>query len=485
MSLPSLPDGLITPRQERLLQVIFDPTDGAAERFRAWEQGLDLTDLDKGSYRLYPQLYRRIRDFAPDHPFLQRLKGVFRHTFYRNQLLFRWALEVIDRLTAAGVDCMVLKGASLVGAAGLSSGMRPMADVDLLVPTRDAERAMRAADPAFRVLLDPPELTRAMARLRHGHTARDGNDLQIDLHWRLADVWLPGPNLDRLFWDRAETVTLQGRAIRVLAPTELLYHLVVHGVPRNPTPPIRWIADALELIAAEGERIDWARLVGVARHYRRGLLLGTGLAYLAGTFAAPVPPDTLRTLGEPVDADEQAEFDLLTRNWSPPDHLPAVRRMAHRMLPVLRERLPGHGLVAYMTDACLQPAIVEWVRGLGADFVCEFAPASTIGRMARAELGAVALPPAGQSRLHRFDVAEGRLPVRHVYADLRRSSTGDAGLRVFCTSLRSWPAGAVVLRLDRPGRMLLPDLVGAHAIAPGSACPIWPGLFTADTFRPG
>ncbi|BBK35862.1 hypothetical protein STAQ_09400 [Allostella sp. ATCC 35155] len=485
MSLPSLPDGLITPRQEQLLQVIFGPAEGAEERFRIWEQGLDLTDLDKGSYRLYPQLYRRIRDFAPDHPFLQRLKGVFRHTFFRNQLLFRWALEVIDRLTAANIDCIVLKGASLVSATALSAGMRPMADVDLLVPTRDAERALHAADPGFGGLLDAPDRMRATVLLRHGLTVRDGNDLQIDLHWRLADIWRPGADLDRLFWDRAETVTLQGRAIRVLAPTELLYHLVVHGVPRNPTPPIRWIADALELIAADGERIDWTRLVGVAHHYRRRLLLGTGLAYLAGTFAAPVPPDVLRALGEPVDMDEQAEFDLLTRDWSPPDHLPAARRVAPMMLPVLNERVPGHGLVVYMTDASLRPSILEWVRGLGAEFVCEFSPDSAIGRVVRTQIAAHGPPPAGQLRLLRFEVAEGRLPVRHLYADLRRPSAGDARLRVFCTSLRSWPAGAVVLRLDRPGRMLLPDLVGAQAIAPGSACPIWPGLFTADAFRPG
>ncbi|WP_374449543.1 nucleotidyltransferase family protein [Stella sp.] len=483
----ALPDGLVTPVQERLLRVIYGPEAGAAERFRVWQEGLDLTDLDDGCYRLYPQLYRRIRHLAPDHAFLGRMKGTFRRTFYRNQLLFRWALDVVDRLAAAGIDCLVLKGASLVTATGLSAGLRPMADVDLLVPTRDAERAIAVADPRFRVLLDDPDRTVAHVLLRHGYTVRDANRLEIDLHWRLAGVWASGADPDRPFWDEAETAVLQGRTIRVLAPTDLLFHLVVHGLPRNPAPAIRWIADSLELLTTEGRRIDWGRLVALARRFRRSLLLARGLGYLRAIFDAAVPAGVVAELAAAgaADAVEQAEFDVLTRGWTPPAHLAAAETLTAAMLPILAERLPGHGLVAHLTDASLRPSVLGWLRRLGADFVCEFRPESPITEAVRRQLGSLDTGTDGTTRLFRFDVPEGALPVRHVYADLRRLADGRPGLRVFCTSLRAWPRGAVVLRLDRADRLLRPNLVGARATMPTSALPIWPGFFAAGAFRAG
>lgn len=477
-----LPEGLVSPRQEDLLRVIYGPSDGVAERFRDWERGLDLTDLDDGCYRLYPQLYRCIRGFAPDHHFLARMKGTFRRTYYRNQLLFRWGLEVVDRLAEAGIGCLVLKGASLVPSTGISSGLRPMADIDLLVRLADAERALTVAGPLFTRFLADPERTHAHLMLRHGYTALDRNRLEIDLHWRIADVWQPGDDFDAPFWATAERLELQGRPIRVLAPTELLFHLVAHGIPRNPVPGIRWISDSLELLATEGHRIDWPRLARLAHRVRRALLVQRGLEYLAATFGAAVPTDALAAF-DGADAAEAAEFDILTRGWSAPEHLGAARPVVANMLPVLAERLPGRRLVLYMTDACLRhPGLADWARALGADVVCEFAPTSPMAAAIRARVGD---GPGDRAVLHCFETSAGALPARHVHAYQRPPGDRRAGLRVFCTTLTDWPRGAIVLRLDRSRRLLVPNLVGPDQTIPTPLFPFGPGLFAAAGFRPG
>ena len=58
-------------------------------------------------------------------------------------------------------------------------------------------------------------------------------------------------------------------------------------------------------------------------------------------------------------------------------------------------------------------------------------------------------------------------------------------MRVFCTTLANWPAGAVVYRLDRADRLHRPVLVGAREATPTPILPFWPGFFAAAAFRPG
>ncbi|BBK32863.1 putative nucleotidyltransferase-like protein [Stella humosa] len=482
-----LPAGLITPLQEELLTIIYGPEAEAPDRFHAWQAGIDLTDLDDACYRLYPQLYRRIRGFAGGHPFIGRMKGYFRRTYYRNQLLFQWALAVVERLEAQGMDCLMLKGAALVPATGLSSGFRPMADVDLLVRTGDARRALTVADPRFAELLVDRTTTDAHVELRHGFTVFDQNRLEIDLHWRLAGAWAPGEAPDAPFWETARPVTLQDRPVLALAPTELLYHVIVHGIPRNPVPAIRWVSDSLELIAAGPTRIDWDRLAFLATHYRRRLLLRRGLAYLHARFPGVVPAHALDLLAGDVEADEEAEFRMVTAEQrTRPDQADA-RRLVEARLPMVDARLPGRRRLIYLNGRDADPGMFAWLESIGADFVCEFDREAALWRMAWAQLQAqpeTARPPAaGQGRLYRFD-APIDLPTNSLYARVYRNAQGQSGMRLFFTNLTAWPLGAVVFRVDDLGGLPFPSIVGAHGTVPIRGLPIWPDFFASRTFQP-
>ncbi len=450
----SLPPGLITPVQERLLTIIYGPEEDARALFEEWQAGVDMADLDDGCYRLYPYLYRRIRGFAPDHPFLGRLKGLFRRSLYRNHLLFQWARDILERLQAEGIDCIVLKGAALVRSIGFSAGFRPMADVDLLVRPGDARRAMRVADPLFHPVLDDPLLGDLHLQLRHGLSVMDDRRLEIDLHWRLSGTWASGEDPDAPFWETAEAIDLHGRPALALAPTELLYHVLVHGIPRNPVPTVRWISDSLDILAAEGERIDWPRFIRLGARYKQRLLLHTALAYLRARFGAAVPQHVLDALAPPYGEAEQVGFALQTRVWGAPIGLDEAQVLLPPRLAQLETRLPGRRRIMFLPDRIASPEALAWIRSLGMDHICEFAPQSPMSTISHR---AVLQSPQWQRRFDDGPGALFRLAATHdqgdgtaipVYASVRPAEGGKWALRTFSTTLTDWPVGAVVFRLD-------------------------------------
>ncbi|MCC7271083.1 MAG: nucleotidyltransferase family protein [Alphaproteobacteria bacterium] len=476
-----LPPGMITPDQEELLRILYSPDEIAAPLFERWQARVDMTDLDDGCYRLYPYLYRRIRGFAPDHPFLGRLKGLFRRSLYRNNMLFQWAREVLERLRAAEIDCIVLKGAALVRSIGLSAGFRPMADVDLLVRPGDARRAMEVADPLFRRILDDPVGTMARIQLRHGASIMDDRRLEIDMHWRIGDVWAPGDDPDAPFWETAQPVELSGATALALAPTELLYHVVVHGLSWNALPTVRWISDALDIMAAEGDLLDWHRLVALAERYHRRATVRVALAYVRHRFAGPVPDWVLAALGPPYDAREAADFRQEMLPWKTPVDMADVRLLAPDWLARMRERVPGRRCIVFLPDRMATPDVMGWIGSIGADHICEFPADGVVMKEVRRRIveseqwrrGFYGRPGA----LLRIDPGDA-LPAGlsgPVYVRVWRKDE-QWRIRAFVSSLRDWPVGAPVLRLDSVVGFRKPSLLGREDAVPTPCLPAWPGF---------
>jgi hypothetical protein len=123
----------------------------------------------------------------------------------------------------------------------------------------------------------------------------------------------------------------------------MLFHAIVHGVPWNPVPSIRWIADALTLINAPEYTIDWSRLVSTAKAHRYGLRLKTGMAYLVETFRASVPPEVMQMVSSlPVTYLETMENRFWMGNLERRNRRPYVALCAN--LCQFRRVSPGMGL---------------------------------------------------------------------------------------------------------------------------------------------
>ncbi len=163
----------------------------------------------------------------------QQMLGALAQTRYVQGQAMRELRQASGVLTRAAIPVMALKGVAYLAADLPPSAWRNLADIDLMVPERDIERAER-------LLLaggwgpsgDFDDYDRHYYRdwmhevppLVHGM-----RETEVDLHHNLA------PPVGRIkidadaLWDAAQRVTLaDGTALWILAPVDLLLHNAVH-----------------------------------------------------------------------------------------------------------------------------------------------------------------------------------------------------------------------------------------------------------------
>lgn len=286
------PDGRWpTPAQLLLLRVaLAEDATTAGAAWRAWRAGGgDVDALDVGSTRLLPLVSRTLREHGVQDPDLGRLRGLHRRSWYVNQRLVHQAASALVALGAAGIPTLLLKGAALVATHETELAVRPMNDIDVLVPPAHARTAVD-------VLVAAGWSTQGarldhLMRVRHavGLRATDGGAL--DLHW--SALQLPGD--DAPFWARAVRVQLKGASTRAPGPADQLVIACVHGVGPNPA-SVRWIADAGLLMRAAGDELDWGSLVDTARARRVTAQLGDAVAVLLDEVGLAVPPRVVAEL---------------------------------------------------------------------------------------------------------------------------------------------------------------------------------------------
>src|SRR5690242_11253266 len=131
-----------TKEQELLLRAALLRGDEALAAWRRWRPLFEAGSFDEGSRRLLPLLYRNLKlEQLPDHLF-NRLKEEYLHTWSQNQFCLRRIQSVIAAFNEIAIRHMLLKGAALAILYYEDVGLRPMKDIDLLVPHDQARQSM-------------------------------------------------------------------------------------------------------------------------------------------------------------------------------------------------------------------------------------------------------------------------------------------------------------------------------------------------------
>jgi len=169
---------------------------------------------------------------------------------------------------------------------------------------------------------------------------------ELDLHWYIFDQCCY-PHADADSWESSVPVKIEGFPAQTLSPTDQMLHICVHGAEWGPVPPLRWIADAMTILACAAGQIDWQRLVRQTKERRLVPAVRDTLTYLQTRLSAPVPNAVLSDLRSvPVSLTERVEYRSRT---SPPGNFPSLRKICFGYLRY-RSRTTVHGfrrLVAF------------------------------------------------------------------------------------------------------------------------------------------
>ena len=305
--------GLWPTHEQRLaLKAALSTEDAAVAAFHDWLSVIDLNeDFDQGTLRLLPLMYDNLQAHRVAHPVMRRLKGVYRLTWYRNNKLFGDVRPVLDALKTANIPIMLIKGAPLAERYYRNIAVRPMSDIDIVVPTRMAENALRVmASFPYTPYTHP---TDDYLKYRHAMRYASQKMGEIDMHWHaLCDC--RAANDDDIFWKAAVPFVFGGVPCVTPDATRLLFQTTIHGVRWNEETPIRWIADAMAILRS-AEEIDWAAIEDHAFRSQLGHRLHLALAYLKHHFGAPIPVSVLaRIAAQRTTLVQRIENTVVLRN---------------------------------------------------------------------------------------------------------------------------------------------------------------------------
>lgn len=351
--------------QRELLRAVLGTPDVAAAALDRWREMVDLDDIDVGSFGLLPLLASRLDELGSDHPDDDRIRGVRRKVWAKNQLHLATAASAATELRHAAIPVVVLKGIPMVTSIYGDSSARLMADIDLLIEPDNRARAIELFERLGWKYTNPLPST----PLFRAAVFDVPNGTSVDLQWRL----LQQPDLawyDDDVRQRAVGADVRGEAVLRPSNADMLVHTIVHGAKANPVPPLRWVADAASVIGAGLDQAEWALVRGVAERSGLSLPVAQGLAYLQDLLGSPVPEEVVGELRE--------------------HRPPMIRRVEHRLaaLPApLRRR--SQAVTAYIGEARKEerrPSPVGFVR-----FASEATGANSILDLARRTLSREAL----------------------------------------------------------------------------------------------
>ena len=312
--------------QELMLRAALLQGEPALESWNEWRRSVNLEVIDYGSHRMVPQLYRNLQRHGVKDPLMERLKGVYRYYLYKNEILLHRVGSVVAAFEEAGIQTMVLKGAALIQLYYRESGVRPMLDADVLVHAHQAEQAIELLT---RLQWKPLRFMQPQIRIPiiHSTPFEDSGGRQLDLHWHLFWECFNASDDDD-YWNKAIPIQMGGVQTLALNPTDQLLHTCWHGARWNEVPPIRWVADAMSILAASAEEIHWPSLLKKAQRHRIVLPVKDSLEYLKKKFDAPVPDSVLNSLSAVrISKIERENYELLVNPMAPPTTTKILRML--------------------------------------------------------------------------------------------------------------------------------------------------------------
>lgn len=328
---PCLPD----PTQELLLKACLSPPNQAVACWKLWRTKTDIENLDYGSFRLLPLLYKNLQTAGVEAEKLLKYRSVYRHFWYKNRLYLHRLGQFLEQYNRSGADLpLLLKGIPLVLNYYSDPGLRPMSDIDIMVAESDLPIAFNLLEEngwiAEKQLPDRP--TPFWLQVERECHFKNQAGIEIDLHWNLAleNNYVKDDN--RGYFQRGRKVSVgAGRAI-IPDATDLLYHVIIHGMRWNVVHPLRWIPDVMVILKHDGDEIDWNRIFSMAQRDHFNVCLKKAVQYLTTIEMENLIPPHVRRLLICLNFDiwETLEFWFFSRYIEILGGLPEVYFLAYR-----------------------------------------------------------------------------------------------------------------------------------------------------------
>lgn len=312
------------------------------------------------------------------------LRAMYSSAWRQNQKIFK-ELEVLTRLfNQAEIPVVVLKGACFALTIYPDVGLRPMGDLDLLLPKAKLAQAVQIAK-MIGYVDTLPEATTGLNDLLSHHVFLQKMDAQpftLEMHYSLvADKSFTYAVPVDWFWSQTEPLgglsQTRFENLLMLSPAAQILYAAAHAMLQHggKNTLLRWYYDLDLLVRYYGDRIDWGLLLSQAENFEWGSALDAALSQTCIYFNTPVPVHVRARLSERPDRHQKLVDFLKTK---PDTHILEERQKLlslnwyGRFRLVLALIFPNPGYMRWryqLTTPWALPAhyLMRW-WGIGMDF---------------------------------------------------------------------------------------------------------------------
>ena len=203
--------------------------------------------------------------------------------------------QVQAAMDAAGIECVWLKGIVLARTVYPAPELRPMVDVDLLVPYAQREQALVVMQ-SLGYVQELPLLFDGTEDLKHHYhlASKTLRPLKLELHFRLLGAFDRILTVEQLGWFWHHTIDMDraGSACRALGPEAHLLYLCGHALLQHGEADLRLLRFYdLHCLVSQTPDLDWDLVVDGAARLRWTYAAERALTLAREYFGTPLPED--------------------------------------------------------------------------------------------------------------------------------------------------------------------------------------------------
>lgn len=323
-----------------------------------------------------PLLYFYQKEEKESFPkkFFEELEKDYYQTLTRNILIWEEIKSILKSLEEKKIEVMLLKGIALGVTIYPSLGLRPMADVDILIKDKDifkVNETLNRLGYFSGINLQDIELgkTEYLTTLCY-----PGKNLSLHLHWHLVNSTIPNfsyiskINMERI-WQKARLIEIFGIKALILSPEYLIIYLCEHSLRvTHSLSRLIFLTDISQAINYYQDKIDWDFLVKESYHFGLERMVYCGLYSANRILRTEVPSDILSFLKpKRLTLGEKIFLSLVAKIRSSPGlsylvHLAMNKKLLEKIKFLFRTLFPPKKVLAQ--GNCIPPSKINYFHYL-------------------------------------------------------------------------------------------------------------------------
>lgn len=254
-----------------------------------------------------PYLYWRLNTLGvpTDAPEWEPLRASYRAQVRHYETLCGAAEKIDAALRDANLPSVWLKGFALAHSVYPAPALRPMRDLDVLVPFAQRQAALECMQ-QLGFALDIVRPSETLQEMSHDYHLRGA--VLLELHYRLLGVHSKFFTPDDLawFWTQTQTFSVKTRTLAMLAPEAQVLHLSAHAILNHSEAEflLQRFLD-LHLVITCAQQFNWDLVLERAVALRWTYAVQRALEITRTYFGTPIPDTITDALSARRSADEE------------------------------------------------------------------------------------------------------------------------------------------------------------------------------------